>query len=318
MAQGTTTRTGAKAVAASRDGRGAIREGRLDLHAHSTFSDGSETARTLMRQARALGLAGLAVTDHDCIRQLSAVRQMAREEGLPVLAGCEVSAYDPASGHKVHLLAFGLEATPDESGPLERLMAPTLRARTANTLWQAWKLQRLDELRTAEGEPFGIDRVVEVAGESEGVYKQHVMQAACGLPRTDPAYEALYKRWFGRPDGLVAEDIAYPEAETAVRAILEQGGVPVLAHPGQMDNWAAIPGLVAAGLRGIEVHHPDHTAADVERAREAAAAHGLLMTGGSDFHGRYGAPSALGTCTVGLDEAGEAARDLFEREALLS
>lgn len=318
MAQGTTTRTGVKAVAASRDGRGAIREGRLDLHSHSTFSDGSETARTLMRQARALGLAGLAVTDHDCIRQLSAVRQMAREEGLPVLAGCEVSAFDPASGHKVHLLAFGLEATPDESGPLERLVAPTLRARTATTLWQAWRLWRLGELRTTGGEPFGIDRVVEVAGESEGVYKQHVMQAACGLPRRDPAYRELYKRWFGRPDGLAASDIAYPEAEAAVRAIRTQDGVPVLAHPGQMDNWAAIPGLVAAGLMGIEAHHPDHTAADVARAREAAAAHRLFVTGGSDFHGRYGTPPVLGTCTVATDEAGAAVRGLFEREASLS
>ena len=100
-----------------------------------------------------------------------------------------------------------------------------------------------------------------------------------------------------------------------MRAIREQGGVPVLAHPGQMDSWSIIPDLVEAGLMGIEVYHPDHDAGDERRAREAAAHHGLMMTGGSDYHGRYGGPAGMGACFIEPDEAGSVVADLFAREA---
>lgn len=286
----------------------------LDLHTHSTFSDGSDTVAKLVAQARDAGLAGIAVTDHDALAQLSSVRKTARKLGFPVLAAVEVSAQDPASGHKVHVLGYSLEATPDGSGPLERLVAPTLVARTANTLWQAWKLRRVGA--SFRGTGVDLQRVVEVAGDSLGVYKQHVMEAICGLPYNDDTYRELYQRWF-KNGGPAQRDIDYPDAIDAVHAIREQGGVAVLAHPGQMDNWDAIPGLVEAGLQGIEVHHPDHSCADVKAAREAAERYGLMRTGGSDYHGRYGAPPSVGVCCISAEEAGEAVRELFSREAEL-
>lgn len=290
-------------------------EARLDLHSHSTFSDGSCTIEELIAQAREQGLAGLAITDHDTISKLGIVRSTARRLGFPVLAGCEVSASDPATGHKVHILAFGLEATPDGSGPIERLMAPTLIARTANTLWQTWTLARAGI--SFDGRTPDLDEVCRVAGESTGVYKQHLMQYMTELPRTDAVYGEVYQRWL-KGDGIAARDIAYPKATDAVRAIREQGGVPVLAHPGQMDNWNCIAELVEAGLMGIEAHHPDHSNADVERARAAAAKHGLFITGGSDYHGRYGTPPALGTRFVTAAEAGPRVEELFANEAKLA
>jgi predicted metal-dependent phosphoesterase TrpH len=295
--------------------RGTTDEGaRFDLHSHSTYSDGSCTVEELIGQARAAGLAGLAITDHDTIAKLTSVRSTARRLGFPVLAGCEVSAFDPATGHKAHILAFGLEATPDGSSPLERLMGPTLVARTANTLWQTWTLGRAGI--SFNGQRPDLDEVCRVAGESTGVYKQHLMQQMTGLPRADAAYAEVYQRWL-KGDGVAARDIAYPAATDAVRAIREQGGIPVLAHPGQMDNWSCIGELVAAGLMGIEAHHPDHTSDDVERARAAAAEHGLFVTGGSDYHGRYGIPAALGVRSVTAAEAGPRVQELFEREATL-
>jgi predicted metal-dependent phosphoesterase TrpH len=300
-----------------RDGSGADADGgdMLDLHMHSTFSDGSEDVAALVAQARAAGLAGIAITDHDSLSQLSAVRATARKLGFPVLAGVEVSACDPASGRKVHVLGYSLEATADGTGPLERLVAPTIVARTANTLWQAWVLRRAGA-RFGDAPVVSLDRVVEVAGKSTGVYKQHVMEAVCGLPYSDPSYQQFYRRWF-KNGGPAQRDIEYPRAADAVRAIREQGGVPVLAHPGQMNSWDAIPGLVRAGLLGIEVHHPDHSAAHVGAACAAADKYGLMRTGGSDYHGRFGAPPAAGACRISLEEAGDAVSELFAREGQL-
>ena len=305
---------------------------RFDLHSHSVYSDGSNTPAQSIEEAARLGLAGLAITDHDSLTQLSDVRRAAREADFPVLAGTEVSSWNPETGRKVHILAFGLEATPDGSGPLELMLAETLRARTANTLWQAWVIWRAmhagDDPASslaASGcaDPgrvdafFSPDAACRVAGVSTGVYKQHVMEALLHLPYTDSASGPIYRSLF-KGEGIACHDISYPSAVDAVRAVREQGGVPVLAHPGQMDSWSAIPGLVEAGLMGIEAHHPDHGGPDVEAAREAAEAHGLFVTGGSDYHGRYGAPRRLGCCFVDASEAGDAVAQLFERERSLS
>ena len=208
-----------------------------------------------------------------------------------------------------------MEATADGSGPLERLVSGTLAARTANTLWQAWTIANAHE-RFPGRAPLSLDVLARTAAPSTGVYKQHIMEALSGLPYTDPAYQQLYRRLF-KNGGIAQRDIGYPEAIDAVRAVREQGGIPVLAHPGQMDSWSMIPDLVEAGLQGIEVHHPDHTAIDVDRAREAAAAYDLLTAGGSDFHGRYGAPPMLGCCGISVGEAGERIVRLFERERAL-
>lgn len=292
----------------------ACEEARFDLHSHSTFSDGSEGAEELIEQAKASGLAGLAITDHDSLSQLSAVRELARKAAFPVLAGLEISAASARTGRKVHILCYGAEAQ-GGAGPLEKLVAETLARRTANTLWQAWTIMRAGE-RACGRAALTLDAVARAGAASTGAYKQHIMEALCGKPYRDAEYQAVYQRLF-KNGGIAERDIAYPDAVRAVRAACEQGGIAVLAHPGQMDSWGDIPDLVAAGLRGIEAHHPDHSPEDVARAKEAAREHGLFVTGGSDFHGRFGKPEAIGCCTVSAEEAGDALAALFERERTL-
>ena len=102
-----------------------------------------------------------------------------------------------------------------------------------------------------------------------------------------------------------------------VRAIREQGGVPVLAHPGQKDSWSAIPDLISCGLMGIEAYHPSHTPEDVAHAFEAAERFGLFVTGGSDFHGRYSSAPCLGAAYLAPQEATERLEALFEIEQTL-
>lgn len=294
------------------EGRTAL--GSWDLHNHSVFSDGSCTVDELIDQARAAGLTRIAITDHDSLSQLSYVRSRARELSFPVLAGTEVSACDPATGRKVHILAFGLEATPDGSGPLERLIAPVSYARTANSLWQAWVLKRQDI--EFSGHRVSLDEILDVAGLSTAIYKQHIMEAVAHRPYTDPDYQFCFQCWF-KGESPANHTIEYPTATEAVRAIREQGGVPVLAHPGQTKSWALVPELVGAGLMGIEAFHPDHGPVEQNLAFEVAERLGLFVTGGSDFHGTYGPSPAIGTSYVRPEEAGSKVEALFATEASL-
>ena len=241
--------------------------GSWDLHMHSVFSNGSRTVDELIAEARTAGITRIAITDHDSLARLSYVRERAHELSFPVLAGVEVSARDMATGRKVHILGFGLSATEDGSGPVERLVAPTLTARTANTLWQAWVLQR--QGIEFSGKYLSLDELVATAGESTGVYKQHVMETLTHRSYTDPDYQFCYACWF-KGESPANRDIPYPPAIDAVRAIREQGGVPVLAHPGQTDSWTLVSDLVGAGLLGIEAYHPDHSERDRELAFELA------------------------------------------------
>jgi len=159
--------------------------------------------------------------------------------------------------------------------------------------------------------------VVEVSRASTGVYKQHVMQALTGLGYRDGEYQRVYRRLF-KNGGIAERDISYPDALAIVRAAREQGGVPVLAHPQQMDSWGAIPALVKAGLMGIEAFHPDNDAVATEEAFRLARQYGILCTGGSDYHGRYGAPECVGSCFITPDEAGESVAQLFDQERLFA
>lgn len=88
--------------------------------------------------------------------------------------------------------------------------------------------------------------------------------------------------------GIAQRDIEYVDMRDAVAAIAADGGLPVLAHPGQFDNYEALPALVDAGLAGIEKYHPDHDYRDTQLCEELAARYSLFCTGGSDYHGRFG------------------------------
>ena len=215
----------------------------------------------------------------------------------------------------MHVLGFGLEATADGSGPVERLVAPTLFARTATSLWQAWVLKREDV--EFSGHRLSFDEVYDVARASTGIYKQHIMEALTRRPHTDPDYQFCYQCWF-KGDSPANRTVEYPTAVEAVRAIREQGGVPVLAHPGQTKSWAIVPELVGAGLMGIEAFHPDHGPVEEGLAFELAERLGLFVTGGSDYHGKYGSSPALGTSFVCPEEAESKVEGLFASEAALS
>lgn len=264
------------------------RESHADLHMHSAVSDGSCTAYELACMAWRAGLTHMAITDHDTTAGIDEALRAAAAVGIAGVGGVEISAYDFIRGRKVHILGLGMG---QDSPAVEALCSPVLERRDQMTRWQ---LDVLLEL----GHQVNVDLFEQLAARSTCAYKQHLMAALTSASYSSREYRSLYRSLF-KGEGPCARDIAYVDARDAVRAILEDGGVPVLAHPGQTDSWDFLPELVSCGLAGIEVWHPDHTSLDVSRALEAASGHGLLCTGGSDFHGAFGAPPQVGFCQVG-------------------
>lgn len=248
-----------------------------DLHCHTDVSDCSESVRTVLAKARSRGVTHLAVTDHDTTSGLDDAFAAGRELGFKVIGGVEVSAYDFERGRKVHVLGLGMSSC---SPAVAKLCAPVLEARRANTEWQVERLRDAGYL---------VDEAVlrQASASSTALYKQHVMAAMTCDPYASEAYRALYRSLF-KGDGICARDIRYVDAREAVEAIVDDGGLPVLAHPGQLDSYELLPALVECGLAGIECFHHDHGEADRRRCVEAAREHGLFMTGGSDYHGAFG------------------------------
>lgn len=253
------------------------REFRADLHAHTTLSDGSDSFLELMGKARVQGVTHLAVTNHDTTVGLDAIRQQAAEHGFSVVCGVEISAWDSTAKRRVHLVGLGM---PADAPAVCDLCSDTLERRTANTAWQMRQL--LDA-----GYDVDVEYAAQLAGQSTGFYKQHLMAALTDADFSSAEYQFLYKTLF-KGGGIAQRDIEYVDMCDAVAAIAADGGLPVLAHPGQFDNYEALPALVDAGLVGIEKYHPDHDYRDTQLCEEFAARYSLFCTGGSDYHGRFG------------------------------
>jgi predicted metal-dependent phosphoesterase TrpH len=149
------------------------------------------------------------------------------------------------------------------------------------------------EILMEAGYDINWQQVEQYAVGGTGVYKQHIMHALLDAGYTDQIYGDLYKKLFARgnentPPGIAYIPMMYVDAVTAVRSVVAAGGVPVLAHPGQYGNFPIVGDLAVAGLAGIEVWHPSHNEELENTARKLAETYGLIMTGGTDFHGFYG------------------------------
>lgn len=265
-----------------------------DLHLHSHYSDGSASVPEILAEAKRRGLGFVSICDHDTTAGTAEAVAEGARQGIAVIPGVEVSAFDFARGRKVHILGYGY-STED---PIEELCTETLAARHRMSCRQVEALQEA-------GYPISLESVfarAEALGERGPhclrprppmLYKQHIMLALIREGLCDSIYSPLYRELF-KGDGIAAGEITYVDAREAVSAIAESGGVPVLAHPGQLDSYDTIPELVDVGLAGIELYHGDHGPGDYNRIREAGKRFRLLLTGGSDNHGVLGSEHEIG------------------------
>ena len=267
------------------------------MHCHTDISDGSLSFEQVLALAQAENISHLAITNHDTTQDVEHMIRLGELEGVEIIPGIEISAYDFERHRRVHILGYYI--TPNHPA-IETMCAPLLQRRHEAS---QVSVQRLMEA----GLKISWDQVQSYAENSTAVYKQHIMHALIANGYTDGIYSAEYRKYFARgndqqPPGIAYVPMTYVDAADAVRAVIAAGGVPVLAHPGQYQNFEYIPELVANGLAGIEVYHPSHGAEEQAKARHYAQMYDLLQTGGSDFHGFYDEkPVTLGSQNPGME-----------------
>lgn len=257
---------------------------RCELHCHTRISDGYLSVVSTLRRAQKRGLSVIAITDHDTVKGISEANEAGEDLGLLVISGIELSAADAASGRRVHILGYFVDTG---SVTLEEFTKP-VRVRRDSVVREMLELVR------AAGYPISVEKVEEKAQGGTGLYKQHIMHVIMDEGICKSIYAHPYRSLFGRGNadgvgrGLAYIAMEYPDARDAIRVVLEAGGVPVLAHPFNYMNMELIPGLVDAGLAGLEVYHPHHSPEAERACLDAAERHSLIVTGGSDAHGLYG------------------------------
>lgn len=246
---------------------------KADLHIHSTLSDGSDTRKEILEKARLQGIDIISFTEHDSVAEFESGLALAKEYGITAIPGVEISAFDFTTGKKAHILGLGYKT----GEHITALCEPLLARRHKNSLIKIEILQEMGYKITAED-------VWKYA--SKYIYKQHILKYLVDSGQEDEMFGKVYYTLF-KQNGPCDFDIRYVDAQKAVQAIVADGGKAILAHPAQQDNFDMLPALKEAGLWGIELLHPVHTAADMQRTAAAATKFGLYCTGGSDYHGTY-------------------------------
>ncbi|MFG2649149.1 PHP domain-containing protein [Streptomyces sp. NPDC048436] len=259
---------------------------RIDLHTHSTASDGTDTPAQLMRNAAAAGLDVVALTDHDSTRGYAeAIKALATlDRGLTLVTGAELSCR--LDGVGLHMLAYLFDPHEPELAR-ERELVRDDRVPRAKAM-----IGKLQEL----GVPVSWEQVARIAGDGS-VGRPHIAEALVELGVVPTVSDAFTSDWLADGGRAYAEKHELDPFD-AIRLVKAAGGVTVFAHPaavkrGQVVPEAAIAALAAAGLDGVEVDHMDHEPATRTRLHGLAADLGLLATGSSDYHG------SRKTCVLG-------------------
>jgi len=261
----------------------------IDLHTHTTASDGSYSPAELIDHAVALRLEALAITDHDTFAGYDQAIRHAVDAGLDLVCAIELGARTMSAPRRtVHLLGYFLHTSP--SPGFRAWLEEILTSRRERNLRLIDKLQSMGvEIELSEVE--GIGRTLTGRPHFARVLVQKGYAANS---------EEAFRKYLGESGGAFVERQS-PEANVAIQQILVGGGLPVLAHPGRLGirdteiEEYFISDLKDAGLRGIEVFHSDHQPPDVVRYHGLAEKYGLAISGGSDFHGEAKPKVALGT-----------------------
>lgn len=254
----------------------------VDLHVHSTASDGRLAPAAVVGAARAAGLAAMALTDHDTVAGVAEARAAGERLGVRIVAGAELSAH--LFGEEIHLLALHLDRVDVIAHELARFQDD--RVTRAGQM-----VERLNAL----GVGVTLDAVLaHAAGGAVG--RPHVARAIVATGAAHDMRDA-FDRYLG--DGRPAYvDKPRLEAREAIALAHAAGGIAVWAHPGGDGRRDRVEPLVAAGLDGLEVLHPSHSSDDRQRLQALADFFGLVTSGGSDWHGVTEAPRGLGMMQV--------------------
>ena len=244
----------------------------IDLHMHTTASDGRCTPEDLVQRCWDKGIRTMAVTDHDTMAGVVPTQKAAAARGMTCLPGIEITSVH--GGKDVHMLAYFL---PEDAPGLQPMLAAQRQQRVNRALEIASRLERL-------GAPVDRDAMIEAAaGSGKSLARPQIAQALITAGHVTTVAEA-FDRYLGEDSPAYVPHTGVTPAEV-VALVVTGGGIPSLAHPGYRPKDEIIPGLVDAGLVAIECYHSSHDEAATAHYLGLARQHGLLVTGGSDFHG---------------------------------
>lgn len=260
---------------------------RIDLHTHSTASDGTGSPAQVMAEAAQAGLDVVALTDHDTTRGWDEAASAAIEHGVDLVPGIEISCTH--WGTSIHLLCYLHDPSFE---PLLRELEHARRSRDS-------RARRIVD-RLAADVPLSWDDVGAQVTDEATVGRPHIADALVANGVVADRGEA-FDRYLYNGSPYYASHYAIDVIE-GIELVRAAGGVPVFAHPfaqrrGRIVDESVIAQMADAGLAGIEAQHPDHTAAQTRRAVQAARRYGLFVTGSSDYHGD-GKPNRLGERTT--------------------
>ncbi|GAB6100766.1 PHP domain-containing protein [Halanaerocella petrolearia] len=242
----------------------------IDLHLHTTASDGSFTPTELVNKAKEHSLSAIAITDHDTVDGLEEGKKAAQEVGIEFVPGIELNTdYKDA---EIHILGYYIDLKRQKL----RDKLTSLKQARFNRIRKM--VSKLNEL----GIEIEFTEVQELA-EGAALGRVHLAKIMLNKGYVDE-WEEAFDQYIGRsgPAYVKREKLTPFEAIELVKAA---GGVPIIAHPGLVSDQGLLPELIDAGAQGLEAYHTDHNQEETEHYIELAQEHDLLVTGGSDCHG---------------------------------
>jgi hypothetical protein len=248
----------------------------IDLHTHSSVSDGTETPTELVEAARAAGVDVLGITDHDTVGGWDEAETAARRNGIALVRGIEITCREDSLS--IHLLGYLTD--PED----QALMAELAKARES----RATRLERMVERMAEGGIPITYPEVLAQVAPGATPGRPHIADALIANGTIRHRDEA-FAEWLHDRSPYYVHHYSLDPVE-AVRLVLAAGGIPVIAHPftrtrGEIMSDELVERMAAAGLVGIEAHHRDHGPDEVARAIGLAERLHLVVTGSSDYHG---------------------------------
>ncbi|MDI6401730.1 PHP domain-containing protein [Balneolaceae bacterium ANBcel3] len=243
---------------------------KADLHIHTQASDGKLSPPQVVDEALSRGIDVIAITDHDTITGVSIARKHAKGTGLQVIQGVEISTL--FNGRECHLLAYAFE----DDEVISKLLGDQKKRRIMRAREIIKNLNKM-------GFDITWDDVIGEAGLSS-VGRPHIARVLIKKGYAADIQEAFF-RYLGNQSSAYHK-IDYPLTEEAISYVHQAGGFAVLAHPGNHYTYIDLKNMMDAGLDGIECYHPSHNSSHQKKYLEYCENYGLMITGGSDFHGK--------------------------------
>ncbi|WP_154890103.1 PHP domain-containing protein [Longibaculum muris] len=244
-----------------------------DLHVHTNHSDGTQSIDSVFKQAKEKGIHTIAITDHDTVNHYQEILLVAQKYQLETIRGVEMSCYDEVVGKKIHIVGLWLN---EEVPHVEKLCQETLKCRDQYH-------HHLIELLNQKGYDISYEDA-KAFSPYNIVFKIHIFLALMKKYPDEMSISRYRELFAGQTSRDVDRQMGYIDIQKGIEAIHLDGGIAILAHPCEYDNYDEIEKYVGFGLDGIEVSHPSMQQEDYPRTLEYAKKLHLLKSGGSDFH----------------------------------